>query len=140
MKKSVWIDVSACAPAAQKQAQLGEDEHIELHDVCCAWIWVREKMTTMFTDKVMEKYDGMFLDGSLGKSFCLMKWKCDWSAIFFVYKGDTMMCLQKVLSKQGKKSCSSQKTRRNLGKNWVLVIRPDPLIFYKKRITPNLPK
>jgi hypothetical protein len=119
---------------------LGEDEHIELHDVCCAWIWVREKMVAMFTDKVMEKYDGMFLDGSLGKSFWLMKWKCDWSAIFFVYKGDTMMCLQKVLSKQGKKSCSSQKTRRNLGKNWILVIRPDPLIFYQKRITPNLPK
>ena len=63
----MWIDVNSCAPAAQKQAQLCEEEHVELHDVCCAWIWVREKMSTMFTDKVLEKYDGMFKDGYLGK-------------------------------------------------------------------------
>ena len=99
---TVWIDVRACAPAAQKQAQLGEDEHLELHDVCCAWIWVRGKMSTMFTEPVMEKYDGMFMDGYLGNFFCLMKWKCDWSPMFLVHKGDTVMCLQKVLSKQGK--------------------------------------
>ena len=50
----------------QKNAQLSEDEHILLHDICCCWIWLREKLAQSFPTAVVEKYDGLFEKGFFG--------------------------------------------------------------------------
>ena len=50
----------------QKQAQLDEDGHVLLHDVTLLWIWVKDKMGTMFPADVVDKHEEMFFNELLG--------------------------------------------------------------------------
>lgn len=50
-------------PCCQKAAQISEDEHLALHDICCCWIWVRDQMQRSFNKDIMDKHDDLFENG-----------------------------------------------------------------------------
>lgn len=54
-------------PALQKLAQLDEDGHTLLHDVCCLWHWLLPKMVGAFPSDVVKRYESLFEKGLLGK-------------------------------------------------------------------------
>ena len=51
--------------APQKQAQMDEESHVNLHDVVCLWIWLKKKMVDAFPSSVVDKYDSLFHKGFL---------------------------------------------------------------------------
>ena len=63
-------------PPFQKQAQRSEEEHHELHDICCAWLWARKKMETEFTKDVIDRYTGLFFDGFLAQENLVIWFWC----------------------------------------------------------------
>ena len=50
-------------------AQLDEDGHLLLFDVCCLWIWVRASLQKSFNVEIISKHDDMFERGFLA---CMM--------------------------------------------------------------------
>ena len=50
-------------PRPEKQSQISEDEHFLLHDVCCLWLWVKQKMAESFTVTEVEKHQELFDKG-----------------------------------------------------------------------------
>ena len=51
----------------QKQAQMDEEGHVGLHDVVCLWIWLKKKLEDSFPSSLVEKYEALFLKGTLGR-------------------------------------------------------------------------
>lgn len=71
-KNGIWVGMFACQldwvsllppymsqiliiHLRQKNAQLSEDEHVLLHDICCCWIWLREKLVQSFPTAIVQK-------------------------------------------------------------------------------------
>ncbi|CAK9037631.1 unnamed protein product [Durusdinium trenchii] len=54
-----------CVPgeSRQKMAQLSEDEHIHLHDICCLWVWLRAELEGAFPSNMVDKYTDLFYKG-----------------------------------------------------------------------------
>lgn len=49
----------------QKNAQLDDESHQLLHDVCCLWHYILPKMRALFPQPVVEKHEQMFMRGNL---------------------------------------------------------------------------
>ena len=60
--------ISPTLPAAslcQKLSQLSDEQHADLHDVACCWVWIREQLKKHFPGEMVEKHDEMFANGWL---------------------------------------------------------------------------
>ena len=53
------------ASFCQKLSQLTEEQHADLHDVACCWVWIREQLLTRFPGDMVNKRDEMFANGLL---------------------------------------------------------------------------
>ena len=58
------------APPVQKQAQLDDDKHQHLFDICCVWRYLQPKLAEAFPQGVVDKYNQMFQKGFLGLGIC----------------------------------------------------------------------
>ena len=67
---SYHCDLIFCDPA-QKAAQLSEDGHILLHDVCCLWVWLLPKLLSSFPGNTVKQHEELFHKGFLGSELDL---------------------------------------------------------------------
>lgn len=50
----------------QKDAQLSLEEHVELMDRTCLWIWLKPKLAAEIDGSLMHKYEELWQNGFLG--------------------------------------------------------------------------
>ena len=50
----------------QKAAQLTDEQHYVLFDVCCLWLWLRPKLAQAYPAEIIDKHDKLFQKGCLG--------------------------------------------------------------------------
>ena len=67
----------------QKLAQLDEEKHQTLFDMCCVWLYLQPKLQANFPQEVLDKYNQMFMKGMLdyheSYGFRYQSWGfCDW--------------------------------------------------------------
>ena len=53
-------------PLPQKLHQLDEDGHVALHDISCLWVWIKKKLSTMFSGEVLDRHQKLWEDGLFG--------------------------------------------------------------------------
>ena len=77
----------------QKEAQLSEQNHLDLHDLTCLWLFVKKAMSASFPGEVVERHQELFDNGHLGLAKkktnlvvsdrgwpkCFGRLFCDWS-------------------------------------------------------------
>ena len=68
------------ASLCQKLSQLSDEQHADLHDVACCWVWIREQLKKHFTGEMVEKHNEMFASGWLISKKCSKLWACFWVA------------------------------------------------------------
>ena len=47
----------------QKAAQVDEEQSMALFDICCLWVWLKEKMTKEFPGEIVDQHTVLFLKG-----------------------------------------------------------------------------
>ena len=47
----------------QKRSQLTEEQHADLHDVTCCWLWVKERLKKQFPGELVGKHEELFSNG-----------------------------------------------------------------------------
>jgi len=50
----------------QKLSQLTEEQHADLHDLTCCWLWVKERLKKQFPGELVEKHEELFYNGNPG--------------------------------------------------------------------------
>ena len=49
----------------QKTCQLTVDEHVQLMDMVCFWVWVQPKLSAEISNEEMERLEGLWRNGHL---------------------------------------------------------------------------
>lgn len=54
-------------PPCEKEAQLSDESHVELHDLTCLWLYVKDQMGKSFPGEVVDRHQELFDNGLLGQ-------------------------------------------------------------------------
>lgn len=46
-------------------AQLDDEKSMALFDICCLWVWLKERMAKAFSGEIVEQHTALFMKGWL---------------------------------------------------------------------------
>ena len=55
-----WTESQKPLPPCEKEAQLSEENHVELHDCTCLWLYVKDQMSKSFPGEVGDRHQELF--------------------------------------------------------------------------------
>ena len=50
---------------------MDDERAAHLHDICCLWLWVRDKMANDFSQAVIDHHTDLFMKGPLAKAILI---------------------------------------------------------------------
>ena len=117
----------------QKFAMLDIDGLVNLHDIVCLWIWLRERLQRTFPMETVAKYENLFQKGLLSCISCTPaenSRKFGWGVIGFPENpSSTCGRLPKTLTKLAGVWLVFQKTRRHLAEELHVFGRENQSLF-----------
>lgn len=63
LSKDKVFKTKSVASLVQKQAQLDEEGHQALFDVCCLWVYLKPKLEENFPAPIVQKCENLFQKG-----------------------------------------------------------------------------
>ncbi|CAL1131715.1 unnamed protein product [Cladocopium goreaui] len=121
----------------KKQSQISEDEHFLLHDVCCLWLWVKQKMAESFTVTEVEKHQELFDKGHLDSDLSAILKSGEppvFERIPFILEAQGKMMIDYVASHQDRSKNALLKSIEATYLAWVEDLRADEAQFVSDRI------
>ncbi|CAL1125989.1 unnamed protein product [Cladocopium goreaui] len=134
-KRRVGPDAST---KAKKNAQLGEEDQLLLHDCVCLWLWLLPKLENEFPKPVVDKHYQLFLRGSLDSDLSGVMRAAqpfEWERIPFVLevKGE---CVDDFITQAQDRTRNAQS--KSLQAAWLVwreMLQADQITFESEKIS-----